>query len=214
VDRSSSKLDAKAQPRGQAGAGKPDAGAEVADRERRFDGTPTLARGNRAARTHSANRCKGRTKLGGPCAAPATQGDYCYAHSGKADMAALGRKGGQQRTRNLLGIDDSVADDKLRSQAKKALEEALASDNEQVRLRAAQSLYSYRAQAAPSSERLTQEGGAFGTDGRRVISLADVLELATDRVQGAFDDARTQDVILRAADRVRELQAAGVRVGE
>jgi hypothetical protein len=101
------------------------------------------------------------------------------------------RKGGQQRTRNLLGIDDSVADDKLRSQAKKALEEALASDNEQVRLRAAQSLYSYRAtqslysyraQAAPSSERLTQEGGAFGTDGRRVISLADVLELATDRV--------------------------------
>jgi hypothetical protein len=27
-----------------------------------------------------------------------------------------------------------------------------------------------------------------------------------------FDDARLQDVILRAAERVRELQAAGVRV--
>ena len=27
-----------------------------------------------------------------------------------------------------------------------------------------------------------------------------------------FDDARMQDIVLRAAERVRELQAAGVRV--
>jgi hypothetical protein len=81
-------------------------------------------------------------------------------------------------------------------------------------LRAAQSLYSYRAQAAPSEERQPHEGGAVRTDGRRVISLADLLELATDTVQGALDSARMQDVVLRAADKVRELQAAGVRVDE
>jgi hypothetical protein len=40
------------------------------------------------------------------------------------------------------------------------------------------------------------------------------LELAVDTAQGVLDDARMQDVILRAADKVRELQAAGVRVEE
>jgi hypothetical protein len=88
------------------------------------------------------------------------------------------------------------------------------SDNEQVRLRAAQSLYSYRAQAAPSEERQAHEGGAVRTDGRRVISLADLLELATDTTQGVLDDARMQDVVLQAAEKVRELQAAGARVEE
>jgi hypothetical protein len=48
--------------------------------------------------------------------------------------------------------------------------------------------------------------------GRRVISLADVLELNLEETKGIFDDARMQDVILRAAERVRGLQAGGVRV--
>ena len=42
--------------------------------------------------------------------------------------------------------------------------------------------------------------------------LADVLELALDEAQGALESARIQDVLLRGADKVRELQAASVRV--
>lgn len=73
-------------------------------------------------------------------------------HGGLTDPRELGRKGGRGRTRSMLGIDDTVAEGRLRAQAKRALEDALQTDNEQVWLRAAQALYSYRA-AAPPEER-------------------------------------------------------------
>jgi hypothetical protein len=49
----------------------------------------------------------------------------------------------------VLGVSDVVADERLRQQGKKALEELVNSPNESVRLRAATALYSYRAAAPP-----------------------------------------------------------------
>ena len=128
------------------------------------------------------------------------------------DGAALDAAWDRGRARRVLGISEAVADESLRAQAKQALEQALGSDNEQVRLRAAQSLYSYRAAAPPSTSGTVASEGLWLQDGRKVVGLADLLELCLQRDRGVFDSARMQDVILRAAQRVRELQAAGVRV--
>jgi hypothetical protein len=62
----------------------------------------------------------------------------------------------------------------------------------------------------PDEER--QEGDVHPSGGRRVVCLADVLELALETAHGVLDSARMQDVVLRAADKVRDLQAAGFRV--
>jgi hypothetical protein len=113
----------------------------------------------------------------------------------------------------MLGIDNSVADDSLRAKARRKLEAILDASAEAAALRAAQSLYSYRAAQPPADhERPEGEDGVYLASGRRVVSLADVLELCLEEATGILDDARLQDVILRAAERVRELQAAGVRV--
>jgi hypothetical protein len=102
----------------------------------------------------------------------------------------------RQRTRNLLGIDESVADDKLRSQAKKALEAALNSENEQVRLRAALSLYSYRA-APPPDERPQDEQHSA----RRVYGIADLVAGAADckifSQLGGLDEETEQQLVRR-----------------
>jgi hypothetical protein len=91
-------------------------------------------------------------------------------------MVATGRLGGRGRTRSVLGISDAVADEGLRAQAKLALENALASDNEQVRLRAAQSLYSYRSQEAP------RDAARTGPDhpGRGVFYIGDLVRRAIE----------------------------------
>ena len=166
------------------------------------------------ARLSNERTCSARTKRGERCRARAvTPEGHCAMHGGLTDPRELGRLGGQSRSRKLLGISDTVADENLRAKAKKALEQALSSENDQVRLRAAQSLYSYRA-APPPSEREEQAptDGRFLADGRRVVNLADVLELCLEGgVTGIFESAQMQDVILRAADRVRELQAEGIR---
>jgi len=59
-------------------------------------------------------------------------------------MKALGSRGGKARTRAVLGIDDSIAED-LRPKAKAVLEQMLDSSDEGKRLAAARSLYSYQA---------------------------------------------------------------------
>jgi hypothetical protein len=39
----------------------------------------------------------------------------CAIHAGRTDPRELGRKGGRARTRSLLGISDTIADDSLRA---------------------------------------------------------------------------------------------------
>jgi hypothetical protein len=117
--------------------------------------------------------CRANNRHGAPCRKRAVSDGLCLVHSGKQNMAELGKLGGRGRTRSVLGISDKVVDEKLRAQAKEALESALNSENEQVRLRAAQALYSYRAQAPPLAEQPRREAGR-----PKIISLGDILDAA------------------------------------
>src|SRR5436190_23318285 len=105
-----------------------------------------------AAQAHKANGCLTRVRphasspfaLASQTSAECGLGDssgYCAAHrAGSATMREPGRKGGQARTRSVLGLDPSVADDNLRAKARRKLDAMLDSDNPQHVLRAAQSL--------------------------------------------------------------------------
>jgi hypothetical protein len=127
-------------------------------------------------------------------------------------MRAIGAAGGRGSVRSRLGLSDEVADEGLREKARRRLEKVLDGDDEAAALRAAQSLYSYRAAQPPADHRRREgEDGVYLASGRKVVSLADVLELCLE-AKGIYDDARLQDVVLRAAEHVRELQAGGVRV--
>src|SRR5262245_42982145 len=67
-----------------------------------------MKRGKSMSETVAPGRCKAFNRRGGPCSSPTVGRDgFCAAHSGKLDMKALGSKGGKDRTRAVLGIDDS-----------------------------------------------------------------------------------------------------------
>jgi hypothetical protein len=100
------------------------------------------------------SRCRSVNRLGAPCRRLGTRDGYCTVHDPKRpqDMRALGHRGGVEsgKVRSAIDLlDDDDASDRLRSKAKIALEAALESENETVRLQAARALYSYRAAAAP-----------------------------------------------------------------
>jgi hypothetical protein len=79
----------------------------------------------------------------------------------------------------MLGISDQVADDSLREKARKRLEQVLDGDDEGAALRAATALYSYRAAPAPEpSPELGDYAGPLMPDGKRPVSLGDVLAFA------------------------------------
>jgi hypothetical protein len=135
---------------------------------------------------------------------------YCTAHhpTEGQDMRELGRRGGQARPNTKLR---QAADDDLREKARAVLLEQLGGDDERRKFEAAKSLFSYRAAVPPAElERGAASSGVSLSGGRKVVGLADLLELALEDVKGIFETARMQDVVLRAAERVRELQATGV----
>jgi hypothetical protein len=70
-------------------------------------------------------------------------------------MAELGRRGGIEggRVRTAIDVlDDDEASDRLRAKAKRALEQALDSEDAKERLAAARALYSIRSAAPPDEE--------------------------------------------------------------
>jgi hypothetical protein len=80
--------------------------------------------------------------------------------------------------RSRLGLSEAAADESLREKARRRLEKILTAMTKRRHGCAAQSLYSYRAaQPPPALERREGETGTYLADGRRVISLADLLEL-------------------------------------
>ena len=96
--------------------------------------------------------CKALNRRGEPCGRRAVTEGLCTVHSGAQNIRELGQLGGRARTRSVLGISDAMADDDLRGLARKQLEGLLTSENESVRLRAAASLFSYRATQPEQSE--------------------------------------------------------------
>lgn len=54
---------------------------------------------NKGSRKQSRELCKARTKIGGPCQAPAVEGGFCFCHAHPEKMAELGRQGGRKNRR-------------------------------------------------------------------------------------------------------------------
>jgi hypothetical protein len=165
-------------------------------------------------RTNHERLCSANNRHGSPCGKRAVVDGLCLVHAGKQNMAELGKLGGRGRTRSVLGISDAVADDKLRAQAKTALEEALNSDNEQVRLRAAQSLYSYRSQEAPREPATAPEHPERG-----VFGIADLAAMAAElkvfNQSGGMTESAEQELVARLKERQagEQAEAAGADGG-
>jgi hypothetical protein len=130
-------------------------------------------------------------------------------HGGLTDPRELGRKGGRGRTRSVLGISDQVADDALRTKARKRLEKQLDDPNPQIAGQAARALYSYRATEAPRDPDVAQQH-----EGRGVFGIAQLCELAAElqvfSQLGGMDALAEQDLLdnLRAGQ-ARALVGAG-----
>jgi hypothetical protein len=77
--------------------------------------------------------CRATTKAGAPCRKQAVDDGLCMFHSGKLDLAELGRRGGQARGRKK----EEQASDRLEGLAHVALEELLSSGSSTARVAAA-----------------------------------------------------------------------------
>jgi hypothetical protein len=132
-------------------------------------------------------RCTATNKRGEPCGARAVTAEgLCAADGGLTDMRAIGAAGGRGSVRSRLGLSDEIADESLREKARRRLEKVLDGDDEAAALRAGQSLYSYRAAQPPVDHERREEGGAYLASGRKVISLADILELCLDEATASL----------------------------
>ena len=63
------------------------------------EGTPLKLKAEKGPKQRSQERCEARTKAGGPCHAPATEGGLCFCHAHPEKLAELGRQGGRMNRR-------------------------------------------------------------------------------------------------------------------
>lgn len=149
-------------------------------------------------------RCKGRNRA-----------VYCAREGPRAtvtvhdperpqDMRELGRRGGSVRPQTALR---QAADDDLREQTRDVLSRTMRGEKvDAQQLRAAQSLFSFRAdQPPPRDPELGEYAGPLRPDGRRPTSLADVL------VFGMTCNASTRAVV---EDAIAQARAAAPPPGE
>src|SRR5260370_19319380 len=78
------------------------------------EGTPLELKAEKGSKQRSQQRCKARTKAGGPCQAPAVEGGLCFCHAHPERLAELGRQGGQKNRRRSLD-ERSIPDRPLKS---------------------------------------------------------------------------------------------------
>lgn len=128
-------------------------------------------------------------------------------HGGLTDPKVIGRRGGLARPLTALRRA-AREDDSLRELAAATLERALkGEDVDPAQLRAAQSLYSFRAQQPPSErQELGDYRGPLMPDGRRPISLGDVLAFAM--TANASTRAVAEEAIAQAQAALAQAQAA------
>ncbi len=86
-------------------------GPKVVDTD---EGTPLKLKAEKGSKQRSQQRCKARTKAGGPCQAPAVEGGLCFCHAHPERLAELGRQGGQKNRRRSLD-ERSIPDRPLKS---------------------------------------------------------------------------------------------------
>lgn len=127
------------------------------------------------SRANGSNRCEATAASGERCRKAAIRGRYCLTHSGAQDMRELGRRGGLARPKTELR-KAAALDDGLREQARDVLSRALAGEDvPKAALDSARSLFSYRADAPPTSEQARERQGA----GKPVV-LADLVAVAVE----------------------------------
>jgi hypothetical protein len=65
----------------------------------RREGTPIKLKAGKGSKQQNQARCEARTKAGGPCRAPAVEGNLCFCHAHPERLAELGRQGGRKNRR-------------------------------------------------------------------------------------------------------------------
>jgi hypothetical protein len=155
------------------------------------------------------NRCQATTKSGAPCQSFAVERGLCIAHSGRQDMAELGRRGGQSKETALR--KEVRADDELRESARQVLADALAGKKNipKSALDAARSLFSYRSDAPPTQPAEREHPGRSGFSSGHETTLAGVIQFAVDHGLAADFGERFDEAILAAAEQVRQRRGAG-----
>ena len=78
------------------------------------EGTPIKLKAGKGTKQQRQERCKARTKAGGPCHAPAVEAGLCFCHAHPERLAELGRQGGQKNGRRSLD-ERSIPDRPLKS---------------------------------------------------------------------------------------------------
>ena len=134
--------------------------------------------------------CTATTKSGAPCRKQAVDDGLCLFHSGKLDLAELGRRGGKAR-----GRKEERAADKLESLAHVALEEMLRSSTGSATARAAAARIALDKVAAssPYSAELAKRAAAAEMEAQRQAELP-------------FARARLERLIeTRATERAKQL---------
>jgi hypothetical protein len=150
------------------------------------------------------NRCQSTNRRGEPCRAPATQGRYCIAHSGKVDMAAIGRKGGlstETEVRKQLRSDEEI-----REAAQDVIRRGLRGDAKVTKtmLDAARSVFSFRAAQPPSEPQGHERERMLTAHGRPIATLEDVLLFG---IENEGSRALVAPIVDRLAARLAELRA-------
>jgi general stress protein YciG len=75
----------------------------------------------------TSDRCKAKTKAGGPCAAPAVRGgEFCALHSDPERAAQLGRKGGLRNRHTYERSNEPVAPPESAADVRRMLAETMA----------------------------------------------------------------------------------------
>jgi hypothetical protein len=150
------------------------------------------------ANPSNGSRCRGRNRAGFSCQRRAVKDGYCTTHhpTEGQDMKALGKLGGRAPKMTQLRRAAAEQDDNLREQARQVLSRALAGETvDPAQLRAAQSLYSFKADQPPPRDREFGEySGPLTPDGRRPVGLADVLafglQAAPEATEAMIAEAR------------------------
>jgi general stress protein YciG len=149
--------------------------------------------------------CVATKRDGSSCQAFATMpGQLCHAHSGKANMAEIGRKGGLHspltKLRKALSGEE---DEHVREQAKDVIKRGMAGDPSVTKLQldAARSVFSYRAevpaQERPEAQRQHQ-GGSF--------NLLDLFRTCCERgIISQFARPEDQAEVAQLESRLAEL---------
>jgi hypothetical protein len=148
------------------------------------------------------SRCRGQNRRNEPCQRRAvTVAGFCTVHDPETgqDMRELGKRGGSTPKMTALRRAAAEHDDLLRDLAASTLERALKGENvDPQQLRAAQSLYSFKA-ASPPTER-QQDAGSLTADGHRPCGLSDVMVFALQIGEVDADVLAAAREIVAAAD--------------